>query len=137
MARRDMLIPKPAGKRRTNFLPVLPDTSLRMLMGRLGPPERKAMREICDGGDVLLISGEAWLLAPVSRATLGALAAFEADAEDRELEQDNEPNPDMEDNGDRELDLSDFEPDHRVARFANPQIERQRTVLVGYLSRHE
>lgn len=55
---------------------------------KLAPDEQLALRQICRDGDLLLVEGLPFLLVPVTPATLDALAAFEAAAED--LEQDNE-----------------------------------------------
>lgn len=58
--------------------------SLPSLTGTLDPPERRALREIVERGDLTHMGGQAFLVAPVSPATLDALAAFEAKAEDQE-----------------------------------------------------
>lgn len=54
------------------------------LTGTLDPPERRALREIVAVGDIAHVCGQAYLVVPVSPATIDALAAFEAEAEDRE-----------------------------------------------------
>ncbi len=50
----------------------------------LGPPERRALREIVERGGQAHVNGQAYLVAPVSPATIDALAGLEAEAEDRE-----------------------------------------------------
>ncbi len=52
----------------------------------LDPPERRALREIIERGDLTHVNGQAFLVVPVTPATLDALAAFEAEAADRESE---------------------------------------------------
>src|SRR5579862_8855813 len=58
------------------------------LAGPLLPDERRALRQIIAGADLLEVGDQTYLLAPVLPATLDALAAFEAEA--AELEEDNE-----------------------------------------------
>ena len=69
--------------------------ALPWLTGDLGPPERRALREIVERGDLAHVDGQAYLVVPVSPATLDALAAFEAEGEDRE----DEPVEDQGDDG--------------------------------------
>ena len=70
-----------------------------ILAGRdQGPPERHALQEIAGLGDLAHVNGQAYLVAPVSPATIDALAAFSADGEDMK----DEP---VEDQGDDELAL--------------------------------
>ena len=76
--------------------------SLAWLTGKLGPEERKAMREIVQAGDLAEVNGKTYLVAPVSPKTIDALAAFEAEGEDREIEPDNEPEYDNEADHDNE-----------------------------------
>lgn len=57
----------------------------------LDASERAALREIANGADLIFVDGATYLVAPVSPACLDALAAFEADAEDREPNGDLEP----------------------------------------------
>ena len=54
------------------------------MTGDLNAPERRALREIVEHGDLTHVDGQAFLIAAVSPATLDTLAAFEAEAEDRE-----------------------------------------------------
>ena len=79
-------MPSPAG---------LPPSALPWLAADLGPPERRALREIVERGDLAMVDGQAYLVAPVSPATIDALAAFSAEGEDME----DEP---VEDDGDSE-----------------------------------
>ncbi len=106
--RRAMLIPKPSS--RYEFIPALPEQELNWLAGRLGPPERRAMREIVQGGDLAEVDGKHDLVAPVSNATIDALAAFEAEGEDRENDLEDEPGVDVEPNFDNEDDLREATP---------------------------
>ena len=80
--RRHMMIPKP--RSRSEFIPVLPEHGLSWLAGELGPAERRAMREIVQRGDLAEVDCKRYLVAPVSNATIDAMAAFEAEGEDRE-----------------------------------------------------
>lgn len=79
-------MPSPAG---------LPPSALPWLTGDLGPPERRALREIVERSDLAMVDGQAYLVAPVSPATIDTLAAFSAEGEDME----DEP---VEDDGDGE-----------------------------------
>ncbi len=81
--KRAMLIPKTSP--RPEFIPALPEHALSWLAGKLGPAERKAMREIVQGGDLADVEGRVYLVARVSPTTIDALAAFEAEGEDREF----------------------------------------------------
>ena len=78
-----MLIPKSTDSRR-EFIPALPEDSLSWLAGKLGPVERRALREIAETGDLVKQDGHVYLVARVSSATVDALAAFEAEGADRE-----------------------------------------------------
>ena len=78
------LIPKVTP--RIEFIPALPDDALSWLAGSLGPPERRAMREIVLQGDLAEVSGQQYLVAPVSPATIDTPASFEAEGEDCELD---------------------------------------------------
>ena len=71
---------------RIEFIPALPEAALSWLAGSLGPPERRAMREIVQRGDLAEVGGQAYLVAPVSAPTIDALAAFEVEGEDREFD---------------------------------------------------
>ena len=88
-----LLIPKTTP--RPEFIPALPEAALSWLAGSLGPPERRPMREIVERGDLAHVDGQAYLVAPVSPATIDALAAFSAEGEDME----NEPIEDQGDDG--------------------------------------
>ncbi len=68
---------------------------LPWLTGDLGPPERRAMREIVQEGDLAMVDGQQFIVAPVSGETIDALAAFEAEGEDME----DEPVEDQGDDG--------------------------------------
>ncbi len=93
------------------------------LAGELGPAERRAMREIVERGDLAEVNGQAYLVAPVSAPTIDALAAFEAEGEDRENDLCDEPSEDRErDHSDDAFDvvngaiMEDHEPDCPEAR---------------------
>ena len=72
-----------------------PADTLFWLTCDLGPPERRALREIVERGDLAMVDGQAYLVAPVSPETLDTLAAFEAEGEDWE----DEPVEDQGDDG--------------------------------------
>ena len=72
--------------------------------------ERQALREIAGQGDILNVDGQPYILAPVSPATVDALAALEADTADMEPNGDYEPSVGSPD--DTEADSSDYEPDY-------------------------
>ena len=72
-----------------------PAGALFWLTCDLGPPERRALREIVERGDLAMVNGQAYLVAPVSPETIDTLAAFEAEGEDRE----DEPVEDQGDDG--------------------------------------
>ncbi len=61
----------------------------------LGPPERRALRGIVERGDLAMVDGQPFIVAPVSGETLDTLAAFEAEGEDLE----DEPVEDQGDDG--------------------------------------
>jgi hypothetical protein len=63
-------------------------------------PERRALEEIVENGDILIVDGYAYLLAPVRPETVDILAAFGAEAEDRENDLCDEANEDPEDDTD-------------------------------------
>ena len=120
--RRDMRIPKTTP--RPEFIPALPEHQLSWLAGALGPSERRAMREIAQHGDLTEVHGQQFIMAPVSPATVDALAAFEAEGEDRENDLCDEP-PENDDDraNDHACDavngvaiMDDFEPDCPEAR---------------------
>ncbi len=75
---------------------ILSEKALPWLTGTLGPPERRALREIAQHGDLTVIEGRSYLVSPVSETTIDALAAFEAEGEDREDDLCDEPDHDDE-----------------------------------------
>ncbi len=84
-------------------MPVLPEAELAFAIGKLAPPERKALAQIVETADVLLVGDRSWLLVPADPRLLDTLAAFGAEAEDREPFMDDEvetdnPNADLEPN---------------------------------------
>ncbi len=120
VAVKHMLLPKP--RERTEFIPAMEGHWLSWLAGKLGPPERRALREIVETGDLVKENGHTYLIARVSSATIDALAAFEAEGEDREpIDLEDEPET-TEPNlagavvtgmyDDAEEDNADLEPDH-------------------------
>ena len=106
--RHSMLLPKTG--RRSDHIPKLMDYSTILC-----PPERRALREIVAGADVVHEGKHTYLVARVSPDTLDALATFETSREDLEDGGDHEPSIGS-GNGylhnDVELDTSDDEPDH-------------------------
>ncbi len=116
-----MLIPKTTP--RLEFVPALPEHALSWLAGALGPSERRAMREIAQHGDLTEVHGQQYLVAPVSVSTIDALAAFEAEGEDRENDLCDEEETDDDRANDHAFDavngaaiMDDFEPDCPEAR---------------------
>ncbi len=110
-------------KPRPEFIPALPEAALSWLAGTLGPPERRAMREIVERGDLAEVDGQSYLVAPVSAPTIDALAAFEAEGEDREFDLCDEQEEDDDRSNDDAFDavngvaiMDDFEPDCPEAR---------------------
>ncbi len=69
-------------------------------MGCLTPRRLPRLAAVVQAGDLAEVEGKFYLVAPVSAATIDALAAFEAEGEDMEL-----------DASDLELDEADNEPD--------------------------
>src|SRR5258706_8640344 len=61
-----------------------PPAGHELAFARLAPPERKAMREIVESADLMLVDGRPFLLAPVTDATIETLAAFKAAREEIE-----------------------------------------------------
>ncbi len=117
---KNMLLPKP--RERSEFIPAMEGHWLSWLAGKLGPPERRALREIVETGDLVKENGHTYIVARLSSATIDALAAFEAEGEDREpMDLEDEPEP-TEPNlagavgpgmcDDAEEDNADLEPDH-------------------------
>ncbi|MGE0117665.1 MAG: hypothetical protein AB7S71_01405 [Dongiaceae bacterium] len=62
--------------------------SISHIVERLIPAERRAMAEIADTADLLLIDDRTYIVAQVSPATVDALAAFDAQGEDLEVDND-------------------------------------------------
>ena len=86
------------------FIPSVGATELAWLFDPLIPAERRAMAELVETAEVLIVDGEMWLLAPViSQHMLDTLAAFASEGEDSEY--------DLEDEVEEDLDTSDYEPD--------------------------
>ena len=79
---RHFLIPR--GLNPEPFIPAICDLGLQRLVGALMPAEPRALEEIVENGDLLLIDGSAYLLALVRPETVDILAAFGAESEDRE-----------------------------------------------------
>ena len=120
--KRAMLIPKTGLTNAT--IPRLLDFS-----EVLCPPERRALREIVETGEVVRENGHTYLVARVSAATLDSLATFETGREDLEEEPDAEQvNEDGSDNEDGTNESSHdgdaMGPDHR--RYLAGRQERHR-----------
>ena len=73
------------------FIPALANHELAFAVGALAPPEREAMAEIADTADLFTVTGRSWLLVPASPWLIDTLAAFGAEAEDRENDLEDEP----------------------------------------------
>ena len=100
------------------------------MAGELGPVERRALREICETGDLIKENGKTYLVAPVSSKTIDALAAFEAEGEDREPYMDDEPPTDAEPADDAEPDNDREEESDREHDFSK---ERQSLIKARQL----
>ena len=109
-SRRHMLIPEGAFR---PFVPVLPEAELAFAIGKLAPPERKALAQIVETADVPLVENRSWLLVPADARLLDTLAAFGAEAEDRELC--------MEDEVETDDDTSDHAKSMAAQRFCRPR----------------
>ena len=92
------------------------------LIGKLAPPERKALAQICETADLLTVEQGAWLLVPADARLLDTLAVFGAEAEDREMDLEDEPQADDEPpiggpmDDEREFDDGDLEDDFPAER---------------------
>ncbi len=82
-----MLIPKTGQP--TDYLPTIMDFSD-------APRERRALREICETGDLIQRNGHTYLVACVSSYTVDTLAAFESERADLEPDGSDELEPDDE-----------------------------------------
>jgi hypothetical protein len=85
-----MLISRPKPRDVENPVPIMD----ALLVGELGPPERRALREIVATADVVSEGQHRYLVARVSPETVDALAAFEAAREDLEPDGSDEPQTD-------------------------------------------
>ncbi len=86
----------PRGLNPEPVIPAICDVGMSWLVGALGDPERRALEEIVENGDLLFIDGYAYLLALVRPETVDILAAFGAESEDRENDLCDEDNDDAE-----------------------------------------
>jgi len=110
--RRHALAPKvPSRRKRTRFIPFLPERDLNWLFAKLAPRERQALRKIVSAADLIEVNGKQFLLAAVDHRTIDVLAEFEAEAEDRELELEDEKETDVEDDGPADKDAMELEMD--------------------------
>ena len=98
---RHFLIPR--GLNPEPVIPAINDVGLDWLVGDLMVPERKALKEIVENGDILFVDGCAYLLALVCPETVDILAAFGAEAEDRENDLCDEASEDPEDGHDTDI----------------------------------
>ena len=106
-----MLIPKPAPRDHAAFIPTLPYHEHANLLGNLAARERKALTQIAEAADLLIVEDRPWLLVPASAWLIDTLATLNAECEDRGPYMEDEEQPDDEENHDREKDISDYEPD--------------------------
>lgn len=113
---RHALVPRRPGAIKLDYARAFSTLYLDSALAKLTPPERAALRCLVDGGDLLEVEGEKFLLAHLDEDTLEILAAFEAELAD--FENDDEPEVDDEDD-DRENDnpadpggLADAGPGH-------------------------
>ena len=139
----DMLRPKPERGDCTPFVPVMSPDALQALIREVAPDEVKALAWIAEFADMLPLPDDvgesfpyvnwwrdygacALLVVPVTPQVLDTLAAFEAEAEDRESDHDDEIEEDEDRDQDSALDsggpghpygnayVDDYEPDYRV-----------------------
>ncbi len=90
---------------------------------------------IVQASDLAEVEGKFYLVAPVSAATIDAMAAFEAEGEDRENDLCDELNGDLElDTSDLELDEADNEPDDPQARQRFIEARRVRVTTPAWTS---
>lgn len=95
----------------------LPPDELATICLRYTPAERLALQEIAANADIIMVGKRPFLLTPVSQGTLDTLMHLDSELDDLEnddeggdLNEDMEEDDPPEDNGDRELDTSDDEP---------------------------
>lgn len=139
-----MLLPKP--RLRSPVIPAMPELALAFAIGKLAPPERRALAWIVETADVLEVEDDTFLLVPVDPLLLDILAAFGAEAEDREpcLEDERDEGEENDSNNDNaldvvntgrglEVDAGDLEPDAPTVRkrFADER-RRPDTTWNGY-----
>ena len=106
----DMLRPKT--REQGSIYPYIPADAAHLVafaIGELAPAERKALTFIVQNADLIQVEGsEPFLLVPTIPAFLEALATVGAEAEERENDLEDEPQPD-----DEEDDLGGCEHDGR------------------------
>jgi hypothetical protein len=92
------LCPKPEGVRRTTLPATAEDLGRERLLGDLAPDERKALDWIVENADLIQVREAAapYLLVEAFPWLLDTLAAFDAEAEDRENDLEDEPSEDVE-----------------------------------------
>ena len=84
-----MLLPK--GQYCDKPIPAIADCHLHWITRDLGPAERKALRMICETADLVIVDDQLHLIVPALDGLMDTLAAFEAEAEDRENDLEDEP----------------------------------------------
>lgn len=92
--RRQALLPKRPTRGRARMIRHAVDNPFGSMIEDLTPDERRALRAIVAGADLIEAAGRRYLLAPVDDRTLDVLSAFEADMEDREPEEDDDSDDD-------------------------------------------
>lgn len=86
-----LMFPKLRGSKRHNLIPVLPREALGFIIGNAAPDERKALAQIVETSDMIrLDDGREFLLTPATPALVDRLAAFNAEGEDREWQEEDD-----------------------------------------------
>lgn len=111
---RHALCPRPKTGR---FVPMRPDIAL--VIGDAAPDECKALAQICETADLLVVDDQPWLLVPATHRLLDTLASFGASLEDREPDLEDEEEVDDDRDSDNPADQGgidfDDEPSHVCA----------------------
>ena len=98
-------MPSNTGKRRASFIPSLPEGDLAFIIGHAAPDDRKALAQIVETSDMIrLDDGREFLLTPATPALVDRLAAFNAEAEDREWQEEDDVEVDNDSDSDNAWD---------------------------------
>ena len=94
------LCPKPKRKNRAPFIPAVSEIELPWFLGRLIPTERKALAAIVKHADLTLVEDTLHLMIEATPDLIDALAAYQAEGEDREFILEDEKDEGEEDDSD-------------------------------------